>query len=44
MCTVSVTQVWQPISTHAVARWQHYGQALAPLLSRLERRSPTNSR
>jgi hypothetical protein len=33
--TASVVQVRQPICTHAVARWKHYEQALAPLLSQL---------
>jgi tetratricopeptide (TPR) repeat protein len=34
--TASVTQVRQPIYTHAVARWKHYEQALAPLWTQLE--------
>jgi tetratricopeptide (TPR) repeat protein len=34
--TASVMQVRQPIYTHAVARWKHYEQALAPLWTRLE--------
>jgi tetratricopeptide (TPR) repeat protein len=34
--TASVTQVRQPIYKHAVARWKHYEQALAPLLNQLE--------
>jgi tetratricopeptide (TPR) repeat protein len=38
--TASVMQVRQPIYTHAVARWKHYEQSLAPLLSRLEVGSP----
>jgi hypothetical protein len=29
-------QVRQPIYTHAVARWKHYEQALAPLWTQLE--------
>jgi len=33
--TASVTQVRQPIYKHAVARWKHYEQALAPLLTQL---------
>ena len=33
--TASVTQVRQPIYKHAVARWKHYEQALAPLLAQL---------
>jgi hypothetical protein len=33
--TASVTQVRQPIYQHAVARWKHYEQALAPLLTQL---------
>jgi tetratricopeptide (TPR) repeat protein len=38
--TASVTQVRQPIYTHAVARWRHYEQALAPLLTQLEPSGP----
>jgi hypothetical protein len=28
--------------THAVARWKHYAQALAPLLAQLEVGEPNN--
>jgi tetratricopeptide (TPR) repeat protein len=38
--TASVTQVRQPIYTHAVARWRHYEQALSPLLAQLKVGSP----
>jgi tetratricopeptide (TPR) repeat protein len=38
--TASVMQVRQPIYTHAVARWKHYEQALAPMLAQLEAGSP----
>ena len=34
--TASVVQVRRPIYTHAVARWKHYEQALAPLMAQLE--------
>ena len=42
MRTASVMQVRQPIYTHAVARWKHYEQALAPLLVQLEVGAPSN--
>ena len=42
--TASVTQVRQPIYTHAVARWKHYEHALAPLLAELEAGSPDHPR
>jgi hypothetical protein len=38
--TASVMQVRQPIYTHAVARWKHYEQALAPVLAQLQVGSP----
>jgi tetratricopeptide (TPR) repeat protein len=40
--TASVMQVRQPIYTHAVARWKHYVQALAPLLAQLEVGTPND--
>jgi hypothetical protein len=38
--TASLMQVRQPIYTHAVARWMHYQQAVAPLLAQLEVGAP----